>query len=130
MTEASPMCTFKPHGLENYGTIGWPVSNSELKIVPLDGSHRKGLGKNETGEILFRAPNVMAGYYKNDNATRETITDDGWLRTGDIGHMDENGFFYVSDRMKELIKVNANQVAPAELEGKAIERKKFNLLNK
>lgn len=64
----------------------------------------------------MRGPNVMKGYYKNEEATNEMVTQDGWLRTGDIGHYDENGLFYISDRMKELIKVNAYQVAPAELE--------------
>lgn len=78
----------------------------------------KGLAANQTGEILSRSPHVMAGYYNNAEATKETLTDDGWLRTGDIGHMDENGLFVVSDRMKELIKVNANQVPPAELVSK------------
>lgn len=59
----------------------------------------------------------MKGYFKNEEATKAMITEDNWLRTGDIGHFDETGLFYISDRLKELIKVNANQVAPAELEG-------------
>lgn len=66
---------------------------------------------------LVRGPNIMKGYYRNEEATKATITEDGWLHTGDIGHYDDLGLFYVSDRWKELIKVNANQVAPAELEG-------------
>lgn len=82
------------------------MSNSEMKIVRLDGANRNGLAPNETGEILVRGPNVMAGYYKNEEATKEAIAEDQWLRTGDIGHMDESGLFYVSDRMKELIKGN------------------------
>lgn len=88
-----------------------------MKIARLDDSTFKGLAKNETGELLVRGPNVMKGYFKNDEATKAMITEDNWLRTGDIGHFDENGLFYISDRLKELIKVNANQVAPAELEG-------------
>lgn len=59
----------------------------------------------------------MKGYFKNEEATKAMITEDGWLRSGDIGFYDENNLFYINDRMKELIKVNANQVAPAELEG-------------
>lgn len=59
----------------------------------------------------------MKGYYKHEEATKNTITEDGWLHTGDIGHYDDLGLFYVSDRLKELIKVNAYQVPPAELEG-------------
>lgn len=58
----------------------------------------------------------MRGYFNNIKATKETLTEDGWLRTGDIGYCDENGFLYVVERLKELIKVNAFQVAPAELE--------------
>lgn len=69
------------------------------------------------GEILIRGPNIMKGYFKNDEATKAIITTDGWLRSGDIGYYDENRLIFINDRLKELIKVNANQVAPAELEG-------------
>lgn len=88
-----------------------------MKISNLDDPNFKGLAANETGELLVRGPNVMKGYFKNEEATKAMITEEKWLRTGDIGHYDENGLFYISDRLKELIKVNANQVAPAELEG-------------
>lgn len=88
-----------------------------MKIAALDDPSFKGLAANETGEVLARGPNVMKGYFKNEEATKAMITEDNWLRTGDIGHFDDNGLFYISDRLKELIKVNANQVAPAELEG-------------
>lgn len=111
------MATLTPQGLTNYSTIGWPISNVEMKIAGLDDPSFKGLAANESGELLVRGPNVMKGYFKNEEATKAMITEDGWLRTGDIGHFDENGLFYISDRFKELIKVNANQVAPAELEG-------------
>lgn len=105
-----------PVGLENYGTIGWPVSNIDGKIVAVDDPNGIGLDAHQSGELWFRGPNIMLGYYKNEVATKETITNDGWLRTGDIGYYDESGLFYISDRMKELIKVNAFQVPPAELE--------------
>lgn len=117
MTETSPICTLTPQGLQNYGTLGWPVPNIEMKIADLEDPNLKGLAPNQSGEILVRGPNIMKGYYRNEEATKEMITEDSWLRTGDIGHIDENGLFYISDRIKELIKVNANQVAPAELEG-------------
>lgn len=97
--------------------MGWPISNVEMKISRLDDPSFKGLGVNETGELLVRGPNIMKGYFRNNEATSAMITEDNWLRTGDIGHFDEDGLFYISDRLKELIKVNANQVAPAELEG-------------
>lgn len=117
MTETSPIATLTPQGLENYATVGWPISNVEMKIVNLDDPNTKGLAANETGELWVRGPNVMKGYFGNEEATKGMITEDKWLRTGDIGHFDDIGLFYISDRMKELIKVNANQVAPAELEG-------------
>lgn len=77
----------------------------------------KGVGPNISGELLVRGPHVMKGYHNNPKATKETLTDDGWLRTGDIGHYDEDHYFYITDRLKELIKVKGFQVAPAELEG-------------
>lgn len=116
LTETSPLSTIMPLGHNNYGTIGWPVSNIEGKIVCVDDENGIGLDANETGELWFRGPNVMLGYFKNAAATEKTITKDGWLRSGDIGYYDESGLLYISDRIKELIKVNAYQVAPAELE--------------
>lgn len=105
-----------PPEISNYGTVGFPLSNVDVKIVSTESSNLKGLPANDVGEILFRGPNVMKGYYKNDKATKETFTEDGWLRTGDIGYYDENGNLFVIERLKELIKVNAMQVPPAELE--------------
>lgn len=75
-----------------------------------------GVDTNVCGELLIRGPNIMLGYFENEEATKNTIRPDGWLRTGDIATYDENGLFYIHDRIKEIIKVNANQVAPAELE--------------
>lgn len=100
----------------DHKTIGWPLSNVEVKVARVDDPHFKGLPANEHGELLFRGPNIMKGYFKNFKATEETITADDYLRTGDIGFYNENGSFFVVDRLKELIKVNARQVAPAELE--------------
>lgn len=115
LTETSPIATIEPLGLNNYATIGWPVSNTEMKISSLDDENFKGLAPNEIGEIFIHGPNVMKGYFKNDEATKEMITEDEWLRTGDIGYIDEHGLFHISDRIKVLIKVNANQVAPASV---------------
>lgn len=111
------MISIAPQGIPNYATIGWPIPNVEMKIAKPDDPSYKGLAANQTGEVLARGPNVMKGYYKNVEATKSMIVDGNWLRTGDIGHFDENGLFYISDRLKELIKVNAYQVAPAEIEG-------------
>lgn len=73
-------------------------------------------GPDARGELWVRAPNVMKGYWRNPKATAETKTPDGWLKTGDIAYVDEDGKFFIVDRKKELIKVKGNQVAPAELE--------------
>jgi len=69
-----------------------------------------------TGEIVIRGPNVMLGYYKNEEATRASFTPDGWLRTGDLGHRDEDGFFFVTGRIKELIIKGGENIAPREID--------------
>lgn len=69
-----------PNGWKDYSTIGWPVSNVEMKIVSLDDPTFKGIAPNLTGELWSRGPHIMKGYYKNDEATKETITADGWIR--------------------------------------------------
>jgi acyl-CoA synthetase (AMP-forming)/AMP-acid ligase II len=74
------------------------------------------VGPAEDGEIWIRGPQVMRGYLNNPEATAETIDEDGWLHTGDIGHADEDGYFVIVDRLKELIKYRGYQVPPAELE--------------
>jgi acyl-CoA synthetase (AMP-forming)/AMP-acid ligase II len=82
------------------------VVDAELKPVP-DGA---------TGEIVIRGPNVMRGYYKNEEATRASFTPDGWLRTGDLGHRDADGFFFVTGRIKELIIKGGENIAPREID--------------
>lgn len=74
------------------------------------------LGPNKEGEICVRGPLIMKGYIGDEQATRHTIDKDGWLHTGDIGYYDDEGFFFITDRMKELIKYKALQVSPTELE--------------
>lgn len=78
-------------------------------------------GPAARGELWVRGPNVMKGYWNNPKATAETLTPDGWLKTGDISYVDEEGRFFIVDRKKELIKVKGNQVAPAELEALLLE---------
>lgn len=116
LTEASPVTHASFRGCTNYSTIGSPLPLSDAKIVKIDDKHAFGLGPNEVGELLVRGPNVMKGYFDNKEATDEVLIADNWLRTGDSGYYDEQGFFYITDRLKELIKVKAFQVAPAELE--------------
>lgn len=78
-------------------------------------------GPTAVGELWCRGPNVMKGYWRNPKATAQTLTPDGWLKTGDVAYVDENGMFFIVDRIKELIKVKGNQVAPAELEALLLE---------
>ncbi|KAK9721734.1 hypothetical protein K7432_003201 [Basidiobolus ranarum] len=113
MTETSPVSTMSPAHNLVHGSIGMLVPNQEAKIVSPDG---KELGVNEEGELWVRGPNVMIGYLQNPEATKETIDSDGFLHTGDIAKVDEHGNFYITDRIKELIKYKGFQVAPAELE--------------
>ncbi len=96
------------------GTVGWCVTGAELKIVdPATGGE---LRAGERGELWFRGPNVMKGYLHNAQATAATLTADGWCRTGDVAYVDDDGFLWIVDRLKELIKYKGYHVAPAELE--------------
>lgn len=75
----------------------------------------------ERGEITVKGPNVCMGYWRNDKATKETFDDEGYLKTGDVGVYDSNGWYWIVDRKKELIKVKGFQVPPAELEAALLE---------
>lgn len=97
-------------------------ANCEAMIMAEDGSREiTARGPDARGELWVRAPNIMKGYWNKPEATKETLTPDGWLKTGDIAYVDEEGKFYIVDRKKELIKVKGNQVAPAELEALLLE---------
>ncbi len=114
MTELSPVSHSTPPGMFKPGSVGVTVPNTEVDIVdPLTESR---LGVDEDGEVWVRGPQVMKGYWNNETATRNTIDDDGWLHTGDVGHIDADGHLFIVDRLKELIKYKGFQVAPAELE--------------
>eukprot|EP01132_Coremiostelium_polycephalum_P005524 gene5524-6882_t len=115
MTEASPATHINPYGAERSGSVGILCSNQVCKIISTETGEYLGIG--QSGEICIKGPNIMLGYYKNEKATRETIDQDGFLHTGDIGYVDEDGYYYVVDRVKELIKYKGYQVPPAELEG-------------
>jgi acyl-CoA synthetase (AMP-forming)/AMP-acid ligase II len=96
------------------GSVGRVMPSTELRVV--DPATRRDLAAGERGELLVRGPQVMAGYLRRPEATAATVDADGWLRTGDLGFVDRDGNVFVADRLKELIKVSAYQVAPAELE--------------
>jgi acyl-CoA synthetase (AMP-forming)/AMP-acid ligase II len=96
------------------GSVGRVMPSTELRVV--DPATGRDLGAGGRGELWVRGPQVMAGYLDRPDATAEVLDADGWLRTGDLGSIDAAGNVFVHDRLKELIKVNAHQVAPAELE--------------
>lgn len=116
MTETSPVTHSSPsdQAKMKLGSVGPPAPNTECKVVePGTGEE---LGPNQEGELCVRGPQVMKGYLNNLEATARTIDDQNWLHTGDVGYADEDGHFYIVDRVKELIKYKGFQVAPAELE--------------
>ena len=114
MTELSPVTHATPAGGFVPGSVGVTVANTELRIV--DPATGEDLAVDQDGEVWVRGPQVMKGYLNNEAATRATIDDDGWLHTGDIGHVNADGHLFVVDRLKELIKYKGFQVPPAELE--------------
>jgi OPC-8:0 CoA ligase-1 len=98
----------------HYGSVGMLTPNIEAKIVDPDSITP--LPPNKKGELWLRGPIVMKGYFNNPEATASALDKDGWLRTGDLCYIDDNGYLFVVDRLKELIKYKGYQVAPAELE--------------
>jgi long-chain acyl-CoA synthetase len=114
LTEASPACIFNPiHGVHKPGSVGLPFPLNELKVVGKDGV--TALPAGEAGELLVKGPNVMQGYYNRPGESAATITD-GWLHTGDIAQTDEDGYYYIVDRIKDLIIVSGLNVYPREVE--------------
>ena len=114
MTEASPVTHLTPRGAFKPGSAGITAPNTQTRIV--DPARGVDLDVGQDGEIWVRGPQVMKGYLGNPQATADTIDPDGWLHTGDLGHIDADGHLYVTDRLKELIKYKGFQVPPAELE--------------
>ena len=116
LTEVSGAChiTRLADSFDKTGAVGPTLPNTESKLI--DTETGEDLGVNQRGEVLVRGPHVMAGYLNNQAATDHSIDHEGWFHTGDIGYADEDGYFYIVDRVKELIKYKAYQVAPAELE--------------
>ncbi|KAF1966306.1 acetyl-CoA synthetase-like protein [Bimuria novae-zelandiae CBS 107.79] len=112
--------TFHPDKFCASDSVGELLPNCEAKIV-LDDEGKVEAPQGERGEVWIRAPNVMKGYWRKPEATKETITPDGWLKTGDVCYVDQEGNFHIVDRKKELIKVKGFQVAPAELEALLLE---------
>ncbi len=100
-------------GARKVGSVG-RASGGEARVI--DAATLAALPDGATGEIIVRGPHVMRGYYKNDAATRAAFTPDGWLRTGDLGHRDGDGFYFVTGRIKELIIKGGENIAPREID--------------
>lgn len=114
LTETSPAACINPIDLAEFnGKIGLPISSTDVKIKNDEGED---LPVGEIGEICIKGPQVMKGYWKRPDETEKVMTSDGYFRSGDIGHMDENGFFEIVDRKKDMILVSGFNVYPNEVE--------------
>jgi long-chain acyl-CoA synthetase len=113
LTEASPIVSFCPKHSGKIGSVGIAMPETELRIADSSG---KPLGVDEHGEIWVKGPQVMQGYLNFPEETVKTLTEDGWLKTGDIGSVDTDGFLYVHDRQKDMIIVSGFNVYPNEIE--------------
>lgn len=118
MTELSPASHFTRLPDRRPGSVGQTASGTLCRIV--DPETGADMGPGEEGELFIKGPQVMKGYLNNPEATARTLDADGWLRTGDIAMFDEDGFLFIRDRVKELIKYKGFQVAPAELEAELL----------
>ncbi len=114
MTEIAPLGTVSSPRAHRPGSVGQACSDTEVRIV--DPETGEDVVTGAEGELWIRGPQVMLGYLHRPDATAETVTEDGWLRSGDLASVDADGFVYIHDRLKELIKVKGFQVAPAEIE--------------
>lgn len=115
LTEASPVTHANPvYGPRKAGSIGLPLPDTEVRVVDLLTGWD--VGRGEIGEMLVRGPQVMKGYWQNPAETSQVIDPDGWLSTGDIAREDEDGFFYIVDRKKEIIITGGLNVYPREIE--------------
>ncbi len=115
LTETSPVASVNPlkEG-KKIGSIGFPVANTEMKVFDLDSGEELGVG--ETGEIAIKGPQVMKGYYNRPEETAEVIDSNGYFKSGDIGHFDEEGFYFITDRKKDMIIVGGYKVYPRDVE--------------
>ena len=114
LTETSPCVTINPPDLKQYnGTVGLPVSSTDVRILDEEG---KDVGFNQSGELAVKGPQVMYGYWRNPAETQKVFTQDGWLLTGDIASIDEQGYVRIRERKKDMILVSGFNVYPNEIE--------------
>jgi long-chain acyl-CoA synthetase len=112
LTETSPFASYNHDFTYREGSVGTPIENVEMKVVDEQGNE---LPAGEIGEIVIKGPNVMQGYYECADETAQAVRD-GWFFTGDIGRMDDDGYFYLVDRAKDMINVSGFKVWPREVE--------------
>jgi long-chain acyl-CoA synthetase len=114
LSETSPVASFNhPDRERKPGSIGTPIEGVEMQVWDDDGNE---VSQGEVGEIVIRGHNLMKGYWNREDATKEAITEDGWFRTGDMAKMDEDGYFFIVDRKKDLIIRGGYNVYPREIE--------------
>lgn len=114
LTETCPAVTINPFYVDSFnGSIGLPLPSTDIAILDEDG---KSLPVGEAGELCIKGPQVMQGYWQRPIETANVFTEDGWLKTGDVAQMDENGFIYIVDRKKDMIIVSGFNVYPNEIE--------------
>jgi long-chain acyl-CoA synthetase len=114
LTETSPAVCINPLNLKEYnGAIGLPVPSTEVSVQDDEGNI---LPRGETGELCVRGPQVMKGYWQRPDETDKVLSSDGWLKTGDVAQMDEQGYFRIVDRLKDMILVSGFNVFPNEIE--------------
>jgi fatty-acyl-CoA synthase len=116
LTETAPFVTFLPPewGMAKLGSAGKPPLFSEVRVVDANG--RAINQPRANGEVITRGPNIMKGYWNNPEATAAAIDDEGWFHTGDVGYLDEDGFLFIADRLKDMVISGGENVYPAEVE--------------
>ena len=116
MTEIAGLGSTHPlYGKNKHGSIGCALPYCELKIVDVD-NVKKNMPIGEVGELMVKGPITMMGYFGDEKRTKETLENDGWLHSGDLAKMDEDGYYYIVDRKKDMILTAGYNVYPAEIE--------------
>ena len=117
LSETSPVASFNQPGKERKpGSIGTPIEGVEMKLVDDEGEDVEGTGEEAVGEIAIKGHNIMKGYWKKEDATKEVLDEDGWFRSGDMAYVDDDGYFFIVDRKKDMIIRGGYNVYPREIE--------------
>ena len=117
LSETSPVASFNQPGQERKpGSIGTPIEGVEMKLVDDDGKDVEGTGEEAVGEIAIKGHNIMKGYWSKEDATKEVLDEDGWFRSGDMAYVDDDGYFFIVDRKKDMIIRGGYNVYPREIE--------------